>query len=69
MEPTKIDKKFRMKQVVSPLPKKIMFEFERSGAPTSKMATKRRAPEEKTQAPMASEKPKKKFKFIPVSFP
>lgn len=37
--------------------------------PIARTAIKRRAAEEKTQAPLVEEKPKKKFKLIPVSFP
>jgi len=69
-EPVKIEEeKFKMKPSVSPLTTKIFIEAEKPCAMVAKVAVKRKAPEEKKQAPMAEEKPKKKFKFIPVSFP
>ena len=69
-EPVKIEEeKFKMKPSVSPLTKKIFMDAEKPCAKVAKVAVKRKAPEEKTQAPMTEEKPNKKFKFIPVSFP
>jgi len=70
IKPVKIEEeKFKMKPSVSPLTKKIFMEAEKPCAMVAKVAVKRKAPEEKTQAPRAEEKPKKKFKLIPVSFP
>jgi len=53
------------------VPKKILFEAEISHAPIARTVTKRKAPEEKTQATLVKEKPNKKlqFQFIPNSFP
>ena len=53
------------------VPKKILFKTEKPHAPIARTVTKRKAPEEKTQATLVKEKPKKKmqFQFIPNSFP
>jgi len=69
MKPIKIneEKSKKMKPLVSPLPKKIEFKPDKPCDSVARVGMKRKTPEEKT--PIAVEKPKKKFKFIPVSFP
>jgi len=69
MKPIKIDEERskKMKPLVSPLPKKIEFKPDKPCDPVTRVGMKRKTPEEKTL--VAEEKPKKKFKFIPVSFP
>jgi len=69
IKPMKIDeeKSKKMEPLVSPLPKKIEFKPDKPCDSVTRVGMKRKTPEEKT--PTAEEKPKKKFKFIPVSFP
>jgi len=68
MNPIKIEeeKSKKMKPLVSPLVEKIVF---MPDASVARVDIKRQTTEKKTQAPIAEEKPKKKFKFIPVSYP
>ena len=70
INPIKIEeeKSKKMKPLVSPL---VVFKSEKPCASVARVDIKRQTAvtEKKTRAPIAEEKPKKKFKFIPVSFP
>jgi len=63
------EKSKKMKPLVSPLPTKIQFEPGNACSMVTKVAVKRKAPEVKTPSQRIEEKPKKKFIFLPVSFP